>query len=281
VSNEVNNLQKDRPADDAEPVRGVPAPVRVCRCCWASVTANLRRRRMKTYLAFGGGVNSVALYLLLLDRGVEFEAIYVDHGADWPETREYVAAFAEKYPLTILRPAVRTNDGKVFADLYEYCKYKRVLPSVRNRWCTDRFKVRVINKYIERPCWMVLGIDAGESRRARLSSENGVENRYPLIEEGIDRDGCKKIILEHGLDVPRKSGCYFCPYQSVARFRELRHRHPELICKIRELEDVVSRKLGRRYGIKYTANLTIDAILNERQMNLWSEFDYPPCQCGV
>lgn len=32
---------------------------------------------MKNYLSFGGGVNSVAMMLLLLDEGVEFEAVYV------------------------------------------------------------------------------------------------------------------------------------------------------------------------------------------------------------
>lgn len=52
---------------------------------------------MKNYLSFGGGVNSVAMYLIMLDDGMipgdstnGFEAVYVDHGGDWPETLEYV-----------------------------------------------------------------------------------------------------------------------------------------------------------------------------------------------
>ncbi|HEX9972317.1 MAG TPA: phosphoadenosine phosphosulfate reductase family protein [bacterium] len=44
---------------------------------------------MKKYLSFGGGVNSVAMMLMLLDQKDEFEAIFVDHGTDWPETYEY------------------------------------------------------------------------------------------------------------------------------------------------------------------------------------------------
>ena len=36
-----------------------------------------------------------------------FEAVYVDHGADWPETREYVAMFQGMgYPITVSRPSV-------------------------------------------------------------------------------------------------------------------------------------------------------------------------------
>jgi tRNA U34 2-thiouridine synthase MnmA/TrmU len=33
---------------------------------------------MRNYLSFGGGVNSVAMMLLLLDEGIEFEAVYVN-----------------------------------------------------------------------------------------------------------------------------------------------------------------------------------------------------------
>lgn len=37
-------------------------------------------QQMKNYLSFGGGVNSVALYLLMEDMGIEFEAVFVNHG---------------------------------------------------------------------------------------------------------------------------------------------------------------------------------------------------------
>ena len=61
---------------------------------------------MRNYLSFGGGVNSVALYLYLRDMGTEFEAVFVDHGGDYPGTYDYVKMFSEKYPLTILKAVV-------------------------------------------------------------------------------------------------------------------------------------------------------------------------------
>ena len=74
---------------------------------------------MKNYLSFGGGVNSVAMYLYLMDQGMEpgdpdkgFEAVFVDHGTDWPETYEYVDMFKEKYPLTVLKPNQRGSRPK-------------------------------------------------------------------------------------------------------------------------------------------------------------------------
>ncbi len=44
----------------------------------------------KKYLSFGGGVNSTALMLYLLDRGEEFEAVYSDHQTDYPDTINYI-----------------------------------------------------------------------------------------------------------------------------------------------------------------------------------------------
>jgi len=43
------------------------------------------RTHMKEYLSFGAGVNSVALYLLLQEKGIDFEAIFVNHETDLPE----------------------------------------------------------------------------------------------------------------------------------------------------------------------------------------------------
>lgn len=60
---------------------------------------------MKDYLSMGFGVNSVALYLLMEKLNMEFEAVFVDHGGDWPETYEYADYFiATGRPVTILQP---------------------------------------------------------------------------------------------------------------------------------------------------------------------------------
>ena len=67
------------------------------------------------YLSYGAGVVSEALRLWLLENEYDFEAVWVDHGCDWPETIE----FAYKIPnLTILKP-----DVEGFDNLYNYCLY--------------------------------------------------------------------------------------------------------------------------------------------------------------
>lgn len=42
--------------------------------------------QVKRYLSYGGGVNSTALLLLMHDEGLDFEAVFVDHGTDYPQT---------------------------------------------------------------------------------------------------------------------------------------------------------------------------------------------------
>ena len=239
---------------------------------------------MKTYLSFGGGVNSVAMYLHCLDIGMKFEAIYVDHGGDWPETAEYLEYFTGRgYPVTVIKPEVHYT-GATYNDLYHYCIDKGVVPSVRSRWCTRDFKVRPIMEHIEKPCFMLIGIDAGEEHRARLATTAGVENRWPLIEAGIDRDGCKRLIERHGLEIPQKSGCFFCPFQRVGQWRKLRRKHPDLFCKVQKIERAVAEKQRRRGKKPYyiRGDGPIEQLINDKQLALpGTDAGYPPCNCGL
>ena len=239
---------------------------------------------MKNYLSFGGGVNSVAMYLLLLDQGMVpgdpdkgFEAVFVDHGTDWPETYEYVEMFKSRYPMTVLKP-----DEQGCSTLYDYCEKFKILPSRINRWCTDKFKVRVMGKYYKKPCFTMLGIDNGESHRAKISTNKGVELRYPLIEAEINRELCKKLIKKHGLSVPIKSGCYICPFQKVSGFKQLRRTHPELFCRAEKLESLNNdfrKSIGKEpFGI-IGRGISLKSIVGENQSKLWAEDEYPPCEC--
>jgi len=112
------------------------------------------------YLAFGGGVNSTALYLLLLAMGVEFKAVFIDHGGDPDYTYSYVKLLETRgFKITTIK--AKSND----LTLPEYIWYKKMIPSRQMRWCTDRFKIRPLHQYIKKPCTLYLGIDADEAHR--------------------------------------------------------------------------------------------------------------------
>jgi hypothetical protein len=220
--------------------------------------------------------------------GMEFEAVFVDHGADYPETYEYVDYFiATGRPVTILKPeCYRKNQDRTYNDLYEYCWEMEMVPSMMARWCTKDFKVLPVNRYISTPCWMHLGIDAGEAKRARINATAGVESRWLLIEHDIDRDGCKRMIEAAGLVVPPKSGCWFCPYQRVAQWKSLRMNHPDLFCKAQKLEarNMAARLArGKRPFSLRNDGIILGQIVNDKQAALPSmeRMEYPPCQCGL
>jgi len=257
---------------------------------------------MKNYLSFGSGVNSVAMYLMLMDQGMVpgdpdkgFEAVFVDHGTDWPETYEYVEMFKKQYPLTVLVPKQKGSRPKrchdiIFENLYDYAWALEMTPSRVQRWCTHRFKSLTLNNYHQKPCFVFIGYDYGERHRAKISSKDGNEYRWPLIENEIDRAGCVDIIKNHGLPVPMKSGCYICPFQRVGQLRQLRREHPKLFCKLEQLEN--RHNYWRVvYGTSETWPWVGDpyysfgkpvrevAERGKGQSKLWKEDEYPPCEC--
>lgn len=234
---------------------------------------------MKNYLSFGGGVNSVALHLLLLEQGVEFESVFVHHGTDWPETYQYVAGFQwwlkanGHKPITIINATVhRKKTNETFTSLVDYCEKTNRIPQQFPRWCSGDWKKDIVSKYVKKPCWMHIGIDAGESHRAKIQSKGQIEYRWLLIESGIDREGCRDLIKKHGLPVPRKSGCFICPFQTVNDFRELKIKHPDLFCKAKQLEKASGRTLKK---------IPLPKYIEEDQMVLFEQDEYPPCNCGL
>lgn len=241
---------------------------------------------MKNYLSYGGGVNSVAMYLLFVEDERDFEPVFINHGTDWPETYEYFDMFSEwaekkGYPaITLLSPVVQGSNT-----LFEHCEKYKMVPSMMNRWCTSNWKVMPLINYVDKPCFQNIGIDWGERKRAKISTSKGIENRYPLIEAEIDREGCKEIIKRHGLPVPMKSGCFICPYQRVSQWKDLRRRHPDLFCKAQQLEKLnIDYRIERGKKPLYLnqwPKATLASIVEERQMMLFPEDEYPPCQCGL
>jgi hypothetical protein len=54
-----------------------------------------------------------------------------------------------------------------------------------------------------------------------------ITNLFPLIDAGLSRDDCTKVIEEAGLPVPKKSACVFCPYHHDRYWHDLKTNYPE------------------------------------------------------
>jgi len=187
---------------------------------------------MKKYLSYGAGVGSEALRLWLIEQGWDFEAVYVDHGGDWPETKEFVKTIPD---LTILHPTLTRPKG-TYRSLYEHCWTHRMVPSHMIRWCTVQWKIEPLHNYQTRPCIVYIGYTSDEERRVKNEKGPEIFLHYPLVCMGWTRQDCKNYIKKKTGNVPIRSGCYFCPFQKVSQWIKLKNLHPDLYEKAKALE---------------------------------------------
>jgi len=154
------------------------------------------------------------------------------------------------------------------------------------RWCTLEWKVKPI-KY-----WcadngnpeQLIGIAADESHRQPGANR-------PLVDAYLTRENCISIIEKEGLDVPRKSGCYICPFQRPSGWRELWSNHPDLFERVATIEGSCTKDSNDGYiatldpAGKVTLRQRQDGF--ERQVLMFDDTDYDallrfrPCICEL
>lgn len=136
-----------------------------------------------------------------------------------------------------------------------------------SRSCTADFKIRVIGHELvvrgatnAEPATVALGISVDEIERARLGIDPLAKYQlrtYPLLDLGLHRSDCKRLIADAGLPVPGKSACFFCPFHDLPTWDAQARQEPELFAKAVELEEALNRRrdvLGKdhvyltRYG---------------------------------
>jgi len=240
-------------------------------------------------VSYGGGVNSTALIILLVNAGWKGDIVFSDTACEWPDTYCFMdyfeAAWLKPKGLEIVRlkgMPWQTKKGGI--SLMEYCELTGVIPLAAVRWCTAEWKVGPLHRWADGRDYMI-GIAAEERHR------QGDATR-PLVDWGIDRDGCIEIIRAENLPVPRKSGCYICPFQRNSQWRELWQRYPEQFDRAVALEDSVKRKLEGRGRTRATLDPSGRFTLRQRReayeqeqalpgMDLDDLRAYQPCVCGL
>lgn len=157
--------------------------------------------------------------------------VFADTGDEHPQTYEYIERVAIPY-IAGYGGQFHIVYNENWDSLKHMALHDRMVPARTHRWCSAKFKVQPIRAWLEEdgrlPCRQMIGFDANEGHRAKSSGDPRIENVFPLIERGFDRPACKRIIADAGLPIPRRSGCFYCPFQSKGQWIELKREHPKL-----------------------------------------------------
>jgi 3'-phosphoadenosine 5'-phosphosulfate sulfotransferase (PAPS reductase)/FAD synthetase len=221
---------------------------------------------MSELVSFGGGINSTAMTILLVNEGWRGPIVFADTGCEWPDTYAYMDYFEHEW-LAPRGMGIERLGGEWRAPakrppLIEYCESHGMIPLAGIRWCTSEYKVQPIGRWAKEHGIdeQLIGIAADEAHRQKNRS-------CPLCDRGITRQGCVEIIQAEGLDVPPKSGCWICPFQRHEQWRELWRHYPELYERAMTLEESTPRTRDGRY----TATLDPSGKITLRQRQVTFE----------
>ena len=264
-----------------------------------------------TTISYGGGVQSRAMLVLAVQGRLGYDvdaALFCNVGDDseHPATLEYVRniskPWAEEHglPVHILDRVKR--DGSTETLMGRLMKEgSRSLPipirmsngAPGNRSCTADFKIKVVGKWLKAngatkddPATVCIGISTDEIQRVNSKRCESYEKPvYPLIDLGLDRSGCQRVIAEAGLPVPPKSSCFFCPFHRPQMWAEMRRDEPELFFASAALEATLNQRrdlLGKDHVFLTRFNMPLVDAIGEAQDTLpgLESADMDTCDSG-
>ncbi|WP_406177177.1 phosphoadenosine phosphosulfate reductase [Streptomyces canus] len=221
---------------------------------------------VKTF-SFGGGVQSMAAMVLAATGELDYRTFLmanVGNDSEHPGTlaylHQYAIPYAEAHGLElVVLDRVMKRSGEVrtlYQDLTREGSRSLKIPvrmsngAPGTRSCTAQFKIKVVGDELKRrgatkenPATVGIGISLDEIHRAnkrRCEPHEVIE--YPLLERGIRRIDCARIIREAGLPVPPKSSCWFCPFHRPETWHDMRRNEPDLFERACQLEELLNRR---------------------------------------
>ena len=241
---------------------------------------------MDEMISLGAGINSVAMTVLLVSEGWRGSIGFADTGGEKPDTYCYLDYFEREFlaphglGLTRLEPASQYHCSMSQVPLEDYCLKAGVIPLLAVRWCSSRWKGRPLDRWAKSHgiTSRHIGISVDEAWRADGKRD---WRQFPLVEHGINREGCRALILHAGLEVPLWSSCFFCPGQTLGEWRYIHDHYPELWERAKRLEANASERYEKR------ATLNTHLSLEEMEKRGWDvqgSFDlsaWMPCLCRL
>ena len=253
-----------------------------------------------TVVSYGGGTNSAAMLVGLLERGERPDCIvFCDTGSEKPNTYAHILEVSE-WCATVGFPTIQTIRGSQprqieDGSLERECLRLGAMPSKAMGFgaCSQKWKVDPFQKWVKAQAFpakptRLVGFDADEPQRmerAQGYEDKLCERRYPLIEWDWGRDECVAAIARAGLSQPGKSACFFCPSSKKHEILTLRDEYPELLARALEIERRAlagegqapafrGKGLGRHFAWADVVKMA------DAQLCMFSDAGVPEMDCG-
>lgn len=228
-----------------------------------------------TYLNLGAGVQSSALLVCsaLGLHGVPKAdvAIFADTGDEPQYVYDYVALLGEwagerGVPVETVSRGVlsrtmieqQANGGR-FVTPPLFVALKGGSEGMLMRQCTVEFKVDPIERRVRELLGLaprqrakhvmaraLLGISIDEALRMKPARRTWIHNCFPLVDAGLTRRDCERIVVDAGLPMPKKSACVFCPYHSDAFWENMKANEPLEFARAVAFDKAIRSPIGGR-----------------------------------
>ena len=250
-------------------------------------------------ISFSGGKDSTALILWAKENLPSFQTIFCDTGWEDEITYEYI----EYINKTILNGELIVLKSKKYDGFADLSIKKKRIPSTEARYCTTELKIIPTKNYIQqfRDVHLYNGIRAEESARRAAMDKNifddylGCMVHRPLLEWTVEQvfELHKKYKIKpnplYKMGMSRV-GCFPCIMSNHSEIKALIRNRPDVIKKVRDLENKVSKTFfGPSYIPKWACTgrnpktgsrfPTVDDVVRylKNDENQIEMFDTPTC----
>lgn len=241
----------------------------------------------------GGGRNNAFIFGFY-EREIKPQVLsFADTKGEKPSTYRTIEALSKWSESHLGLPITILTKDSMYESLEDQVLRTHTLPSAAYGWrsCSDKWKIQPQDKFLNnlpaaKAVWAsglkitkALGYDAGERRRGENIQESD-KYRYwfPLKDWNWFRSDCIEAFKRHGIPVPEKSACFYCPSSTKAEVKALAINHPDLFARAvaieRNAENLQTVKgLGRHWKWEELVQIS------DQQASLFPEPPQMNCTC--
>jgi len=200
-------------------------------------------KNFKHIYSISGGQDSTAMTVRALELGHPVDyIIFCDTGNEFPEMYKYIHALDEwlqkKYNIGITRLSSKKTLETLCFSPFTRGKHKgeiRGLPYASNKsFCTKELKKNISKNFAKKlgGAYMYLGYVSREKNRMHKAKENYLINKFPLIDWDWNEDTVTSYLKHMGIynhlyDYYSRTGCMFCPKQTLPSWKALYTHFPQ------------------------------------------------------